>query len=245
MTLQFPRLKAVLVIVLFVIGREPITVRGQTDDAMLAIAADEAVTDGKSLAGNKAMLTELELQFAVSVVIEVENWTDYPLLYPQIRVVGGFKTENHPTAIQPAKREAFALHKEMDDATGVYGIVSWSVQGENRIFVIMWSAPFNFNFHSNWLGVGLTKKGHTTRPPRDQWFRQMYDGFSDSNFTFFRREFDMATDPVVYGNGKEFRITGVMTTNHKVQIRVTFLPIKDNYHHLAPAIRARFNLRGR
>nr|AXS67900.1 coluporin-28 [Colubraria reticulata] len=236
MILLFPSLKAVLVIALFVIGHEPPSVTGQTDDADLIIAAEEAVTDGESLAGKKTVLTKWEADFGVSAVIEVENWTRYALIEPKVQLSGGVMTKSTPTAISPAKREAFAVRKIMDAATGTYGTVCWKVKGEERLFVIMWSNPYDFNIHSNWLGVGLTKKGHTTVPPGEQWFDQMFKGSNDTNFTFFRREFDKTTDPVVFGNDKEFRISGVMTTNHKVRIRVTFLPNKDNYSHLAPAV---------
>ena len=51
--------------------------------------------------------------------------------------------------------EACRARKTGGFATGTWGTVSWDVNGKERI-VIMWSAPFNHNHHTNVLAVGTT-----------------------------------------------------------------------------------------
>nr|AXS67882.1 coluporin-10 [Colubraria reticulata] len=227
MIVQFPSLKKVLVIFLFVIGRGSPPVTG-------AITAD--VTDGRSLAG-KVLDDFVEYDYRVHAVIQVENWTRYPMINPVVRLGGGVIT-SLPYNILPGKREAFAARKSHFTPTGSYGIVAWELAGTDRLFVLMWCEPYAFNLYSNWMGLGMTKKGHMEIPPEARWFDQMYYGKSDTNFTFSRRKFtDDSMDPVAFRDDKEFQIMGVMSPNHHAQIKVTFLPVKSNYDNLAPQLR--------
>ena len=63
----------------------------------------------------------------------------------------------------------------------------------------MWSAPFNFNHHSNWLGIGLSAPGVTEHAPGDAWFNLMYYKESSDNLKFERREYYADVRPVIYG----------------------------------------------
>ena len=36
----------------------------------------------------------------------------------------------------------------------------------------MWSAPYSFDFHSNWMGFAITKEGCTSSS--NEWFDKMY-----------------------------------------------------------------------
>nr|AXS67902.1 coluporin-30 [Colubraria reticulata] len=213
MVLQFPRLKTVLMICVFVI------VTSRKDVVAKKTPYCKRVTDGSSLKENT--LKDLkDLGYWVGVVIQVENWTRYPLLYPTVRLSGGTMA-TVPTTLLPCKREAFMVRKASFAGKGSYGTVSWEVYGANRLFVIMWSAPYNFDFYSNWLGLGMTKKGHTTVASGETWFDQMYDGNSDSNFEFHRKEYDDTEDPLTWWDS-EFHIRSVMTTEHNAQVNVTF-----------------------
>ncbi len=57
------------------------------------------------------------------------------------------------------KREVITARKTSGTATGSWGIASWditdSTNGKTESVAVMWSAPFNFDHHSNWLAVGV------------------------------------------------------------------------------------------
>lgn len=89
--------------------------------------------------------------------------------------------------------------KTSSTATGSCGTLSWLIQDNDRRFVIMWSAPFNFNHHSNWLGIGLSAPGVTAHAPGDAWFNLMYYKESSDDLKFERREYYADVRPVIYG----------------------------------------------
>ena len=88
--------------------------------------------------------------------------------------------------------------KTSSTATGSYGTVSWLIQDNSRRLVIMWSAPFNFNHYSNWLGVGLSVPGVTEHAPGDTWFDLMYYNDSSDHLKFERREYYADVRLVLY-----------------------------------------------
>ena len=88
--------------------------------------------------------------------------------------------------------------KTSGTATGSYGTVSWLIEALNRRVVVMWSAPFNFNHHSNWLAVGLTAPGTTKHAPGNAWFNRMYYENSSQQLMFERGEYYANVRPVLY-----------------------------------------------
>nr|AXS67892.1 coluporin-20 [Colubraria reticulata] len=220
---SFPRLKTVLVIFLFVIGHGPPPVKGSETDV---------ITDGRSLAG-KSLDDFVEKDYRVHAVIQVENWTRYALLNPIVRLGGGVIT-SLPYNVLPGEREAFAARKSDFGPTGSYGIVIWEVAGTDRLFVLMWSEPYDFTFHNNYLGLGMTKKGHMEIPPQITWYERMYYDTGNSNFTFDRKKFnDDSLEPLHFSNDTEFEITGEMSPSHHAKIKVTFKPVESNFDNLA------------
>ena len=83
-------------------------------------------------------------------------------------------------------------------ATGVYGTVSWLVGSQNRRLVVMWSAPFNFNFYSNQLAVGMTSEGVVDHPANGCWFRQMYYGYDSHKLNFVRHKYTDDISAVIF-----------------------------------------------
>ncbi len=57
------------------------------------------------------------------------------------------------------KREVMTARKTSGTATGSWGVASWDISdpatSKTESVVAMWSAPFNFDHHSNWLAVGV------------------------------------------------------------------------------------------
>ena len=82
--------------------------------------------------------------------------------------------------------------------TGVYGTVSWLINDLNRRVVVMWSAPFNFDFNDNTLAVGITDEGVVDNPEKDHWFKQMYDGNSIPGLQYERRKYNDVIKSVIF-----------------------------------------------
>nr|KAG5705419.1 hypothetical protein BaRGS_004546 [Batillaria attramentaria] len=125
--------------------------------------------------------------YRVTCVISVENWTRFPLVYPDTRIHGG-RLSKPPRAILPSSREAMVARKTGLTATGSYGTVSWLIRGLNRRVYVMWDAPFSFDFHENELSVGLSKPGHIDHPSgRTAYDLMYYGGSRDADWMEFRR----------------------------------------------------------
>nr|P0DN67.1 RecName: Full=Tereporin-Ts1; AltName: Full=Actinoporin-like protein; Flags: Precursor [Terebra subulata] len=177
-------------------------------------AASQIISAGTSLAST--ILSGLAASgYRVTCAIQVENWTRYPLIYATVQINRNAAVTVSPSSILPGKREGFSVRMPNGLAEGVYGTVSWELLGIKRRFVLMWSAPFNFNHFSNWMGVGLTRPGITKVPSGMTWFNKMYYDKTGrvGNLHFERGEFYYETNPVIYRDSK-FEIEGTMTNIH-------------------------------
>nr|ATF27386.1 conotoxin [Conus andremenezi] len=239
MGVPFPALKTMVTVFLLLMGNtspvHPVVLSSAISLSTVATIASGVISAGTSLAG--VTLQGLAASgYRVTCTIQVENWTRYPLLYPSVRIANSGVLTTAPTAILPGKKEAFATRMPAHRAEGVYGTVSWEMHGTDRRFVLMWSAPFNFHFYSNWLGLGMTKEGVAGLARGNTWFDQMYYGGNSHDLTFEREEFKKRTDPVIYRNDK-FEVVGIMTNIHRAQIKVIVRPTRNNWKDLADPIR--------
>ena len=55
---------------------------------------------------------------------------------------------------RPGEKCGLGGHKTASTATGVEGVVSWTLGTTGKMLVIMYS----HDFHSNWMAVGIFKK---------------------------------------------------------------------------------------
>nr|AXS67887.1 coluporin-15 [Colubraria reticulata] len=204
MVFQFPMLKTVVLILLFIIDVN------QADVTY--------ISDGRSVQHDAK---NWMWSYKVFAHITVENWTKHPLVRPHLSLNRG-RMLHAPSLVLSGKREMFILRKIRDSATGTAGTVSWLVGFTKRRFVLMWSTPFDFTYYSNWMGVGMTTKGHTEKNGR---FDQMYYGSNDTILLFNRGEFYYHENPVIYRDD-EFEITGRMNKAHKALVTVTFRSVK-------------------
>nr|UMA82391.1 venom-related protein conoporin [Conus ebraeus] len=236
MRVPFPALKTMVTVFLLLMGNmSPVVPRSSIPLDKVKVLAYEVVTSGNSL--NGVTLQDLaETEYDVTCVVQVENWTRYPLIAPRLRIANDGAVTTSPVAILPGKREAFAVRKASYVRKGVYGTVSWELLGARRRFVIMWSAPYDLNKYSNWMGLGMTREGLMDVAPDNTWFNQMYYGSSSGNLTFKRKEFYYNTDPFIYSNEK-FEAEGDMTNGHHAQVRVIIRPTRNNWEDLADEIR--------
>nr|AXS67895.1 coluporin-23 [Colubraria reticulata] len=187
MALQFPRLKTLLVMFLFVVGRFP-----------------------------------RNYGYRVKAAITVQNWTRFPLIKTALNIAEGVNdTAAHD--IYPGSQWTFNVRKRDRAPQGTYGTVSWVVSGKDQRFIVMWSAPYSFNWYSNWLGLGMTPKGHTKVAIRNTWFIEMYYTGGNKYLRHTIKEFYKDVNPVtfrMYG----FKIVGTMTSGHHTEILVKFQP---------------------
>uniref|UniRef100_W4VS67 Conoporin 3 n=1 Tax=Conus geographus TaxID=6491 RepID=W4VS67_CONGE len=237
MGVPFPALKTMVTVYLLLMGNTSPVVLGSstTLSAVRAIAAT-VVTSGSSLKGG--LLKDLaDNSYWITCAIEVENWTNFTLEVPKLMLRRGAHTTN-PVDIEPGKREAFAVRKTAHTATGVFGTVSWEVNGNSRRFVIMWSTPFDFNIYTNWMGMGMTREGLVA--PNYLWFKQMYNLGNNDDLTFERKQFYKNLDTFVYSNEK-FEAEGYMTNSRHALVRVIFRPANNKWEDLANEIQEELN----
>nr|AXS67896.1 coluporin-24 [Colubraria reticulata] len=237
MVLQFPRLKTLLVIFLFVIGHGPPPVR-MIDPEEIKAAALTAVTRGDSPTVDQMKKRILSDWSWVKVIVLVENWTRFPLLDNTLIYTTG-SSLYEPSDIQPGTKEVFAARKRHETLTGIYGTVSWLVEGANRRFVLMWGLPYNFDLYSNWMGVGMTREGLTTTAEQYYYFKQMYYYYNTHDLKFVRKAFYYDENPQTYRD-TDFEIEGWMTKIHNSTATVIFKPVNDT--DLAPSVRKKLGL---
>nr|P0DKQ8.1 RecName: Full=Conoporin-Cn1; Flags: Precursor [Conus consors]CCI55501.1 conoporin superfamily Cn1 precursor [Conus consors] len=233
MGVQFPALKTMVTVFLLLMGNmSPVVMKSSIPLRKVKMVASKVVTPGSSLYG-VALKDLADTSYNITCTLQVENWIRYRLIVPSVQMVYGVVTTT-PIAIEPAKREAFAVRKTSDTASGVAGSVSWELEKARRRFVIMWSVPDNFNSFGYWMGLGMTREG-LVDPDKD-WYGQMYSGSSDGDLTFTRKDFSYNTDSIIYSNDK-FEVEGDMTNTQHAQIKIVIRPSSNNWKDLAPKIR--------
>nr|AXS67876.1 coluporin-4 [Colubraria reticulata] len=229
MVLQFPSLKTAVLIFYFVIGHGP---PPAVTDA-ISDAARIVVKNGRSV---KTDFYHWEKDYSVFVSITVENWTNYTLLRPDLIIHSGTQILNPTRTVVPARREMFGMRKQWSGAVGTAGAVSWQVAYSNRLFLVMWDAPYSFNHYSNWMGVGMTTKGHMPKPQTTDWRYKMYYGDNETNFNFIRGEFYYNENPISL-RFEDFEFVGKMTKGHQAHVTVIFRPIESRGDCLAKQIK--------
>ena len=190
-------------------------------------AAAAAVSAGTSVAGT-TMSALMADGYAVTCGIEIENWTKYVFGIPIAHVKGG-TLSSPPVPILPAKKEVMISHKASGTATGVYGTASWliesTVASQQRRLVVMWSAPYDFNLHSNTLAVGITTPGQTTHPVGPTWFDKMYYDEKVDVLPYLKKEFLRDFSPIMFEDD-EYQVVATMGSSHKAQVKIYVRPKK-------------------
>lgn len=153
----------------------------------------------------------------VSVSVEVVNRTRYRLETVGCSVNTG-QIQVPARSIDPNASHELKGHKDHFQCTGFSGVAAWKICGadmeQDLNLVILWSAPFNFDYYSNWLAVGLNEGRLEGVKPRT--FTEMYY----ENETWFRRkEFFKDTNPLVFRSGR-FEVRGIMGTSHGCEARI-------------------------
>ena len=92
----------------------------------------------------------------------------------------------------------------------------------------MWSAPFNFDFYSNYVALGFTEKGCKSHDKK--WFQTMYyDKNVDINLgstpklNYRRMECRNTCGEIIVEDGM-FEMSGTMGTSHQPVIQIIVKP---------------------
>lgn len=156
--------------------------------------------------------------YGVTMKMEIENYTKWPMAQPiSHNVAGQIRVPAGP--VLSAGKEAMLAHKTSDTATGTYGVVSWLVTDDKRA-VVMWSAPYSFDFHSNWMAVGIMDAAYV-RNRGASLADDMY--YHDGDFT--RGEYYYHSRSIKYC-AAGICIKGAMGTSHKTTIKIKVWPEK-------------------
>ncbi|GAU89061.1 hypothetical protein RvY_01656-2 [Ramazzottius varieornatus] len=143
-----------------------------------------SLSAGTTLSGKNSQEILDSITHRVGVVLEVRNHTKYPMVQP-ITFVDAGKIQLQAGDIQAGTREVMSMHKTDHTATGSCGVVSWKLDGLGKRIVLMWSAPYSFDFHANWLAIG-TMEDQYANLISPQTFNEMYKG---TESWFRRKEF--------------------------------------------------------
>ncbi|XP_069134263.1 tereporin-Ca1-like [Argopecten irradians] len=180
-----------------------------------------AIAAGSSLAGTTVSALTSSGGYSVACGIETSNWTKYILEKPKAINDGGL-IKTPPMNVLPGVKEAMITHKIGGTATGTYGSVSWVIK--DRRVVVMWSVPFNHDYYTNWLAVGITKPGYKQHD--ENWYNTMYYESNTPVLEFRRKQFYNDVNPVTFPDG-EFEVEGNMGSTHISNVHITVKPCKS------------------
>jgi len=156
--------------------------------------------------------------YRVGVTLQIDNYSKWPLTLPIFYENSGYVI-SPPIAVQPGTKEMMVMRKTGYIAAGSYGTVSWDVNGKMRL-AVMWSAPFNFDFHSNTLAVGIIGAD-------DHYTSSLADTMYNDKGTFTRQEYDYdGTKAIKYCNS-EICVHGSMGTSHHPHISISVFPMSN------------------
>ena len=174
------------------------------------------ITPGSSLAGTtvRALMSS---SYRVAVAGSVENFSKWALVLQECEIKSGYM--NVPMrSVAPGKREGFAGHKTGGTATGNWVKCSFKVANKYMVH-FMYSAPFNFNFHANWLTVAVCELGVDRECPSLSAYTMYY-----KRRPFMRRHKYYRNVQTVKFCGDRLCVTGVMGTSHQPIIHIRVMP---------------------
>lgn len=184
-------------------------------------SATHLITAGPSITTSTATMVE-ECKFRVVAGLEVSNATKHRLIargcyihYGRIRVP--------QRSVNPGTKETFVGQKTGYVACGTSGVSTWEIGTTGLHLYVLWCAPFNFDFYSNRLAIGIVSD--QDNPPVDKrTFKRLY--YDDPTW-FARRAYYRDSIPISKDDHtRRFRVEGIMGSTHKCVIQVTLLPLK-------------------
>ncbi|XP_046560556.1 tereporin-Ca1-like [Haliotis rubra] len=164
-----------------------------------------------------------EINHRVVCGIGVENCTKWALEDPRVTANGGL-IHTPPQIIEPRSTDAMFAHNKAQTATGSYGTVTWKIKPSARpdacrSVVVMWCAPFNFDFFRNWLAVGITHPGTTDH--QESFFDEMYVyDKGDGAVRYTRKQYSDENTAIEIFD-EELTVDGSMGMSHRPEIKIS------------------------
>ena len=110
------------------------------------------ISAGASVAGASSGFSTMS--DSVRYMVEIDNFTDQPLELVRSEIHSGYVGAPPAPAIMPGEKESYNFHKGAG-ATGAIGAVAYRIGGSNNVAAITISCPYNFNWSSNTLALGI------------------------------------------------------------------------------------------
>ena len=105
--------------------------------------------------------------------------------------------------------------------TGVEGLASWSIGDTEKILSVMYSLPFNFDFHMNYLAIGIHNKIEKTTEQNQSAEKRFQKMLSGTEEQFKRKPFYYDIEPLRYTDDENrFTISGIMGKEHRCTIEI-------------------------
>ena len=158
--------------------------------------------------------------------IDVENKTDFTMEYVGDCFIHNGQIEGTPVSVNPHSKIKFTGRQTGILASGTTGVVAWKIAehterpSEEIKFVVLWSAPYNFDHYANYLAIGFRESSYLVN--FDSYHDMYYDKLDDPKSKWFtRREFyhDYGKMKIERRCGR-FLATGDMGTAHECDVSV-------------------------
>ena len=219
-------------------------------------AISNTIAAGTSVAGVAAGFQSMS--YGVQYMTEIENFTNQPLILIRSEVVSGYLGSPPTTVVMPGRKESYNAHKSSDDATGAIGAVAYKIGASDNVAAITISCPFDFNYYSNTLALGIYRWDNATiegmpKNHKDSLYNQMYydDEVNETQSLTLkqtiskrkeiwtamkRKDFYYDSNPLqVYDDAGEYLLRGTMGTSHMPTVKISLFPTDPK--RLAPSLK--------
>jgi hypothetical protein len=201
------------------IASEP-KLREEEEDEPTIFDRKDLLSRGESVHTWQGNKTERQVIAGVTETVacglRIENWSKYVLSKPRVIPNYGRESERLPlVSIPPGYIELVILVQE-GTATGVSGVVRWSIGDTDTVLSLMVSVPYNQHLWSSWVAAGLTK--NTSVPD----FSAMYSGTPDSAW-FVRQKMGRRME---FSDGELILVVESDSGTSKPVVRLSVVPLK-------------------
>jgi hypothetical protein len=213
-----------------------ISIRDDSSLGIEAIAAVVGAAAGAIQAGvSITSAASAQTVHNVRINIFIENYTKWNFEKVSAINVAGY-IPVVPADLLSCRKEQLYAHKSSDKATGTFGMVrfqsnSLDISEENQVN-IMWSAPYSFDFYSNYLVIDCTsgQGSNLAEIANDMYYADTYKNL--------RKEFYSSVEQLEDTCSK-FKVVVTMGTSHAPEIHVKLIPLK--YEDLADCVRSYYH----
>ncbi|XP_052787199.1 tereporin-Ts1-like [Mya arenaria] len=170
------------------------------------------------LAATSKVIDEIKSNnYRVSTVMDIKNDTKYNLVSGSIFAVNGSVLQS-PLVLKSNSSDFVATRKTWGLAKGTHGILSYTFENNpDKKIVVLWSAPFNFDFYKNRLGVGITTD---SKDIDIQLFDQMIKDKPIDSLTYKIDKFKSARMVPVIAKYEDVVVEGTMSSDHNAYVKI-------------------------